>query len=83
MPLEGIRMKEKNMLDPTISSLIKDSINKNESAAIDAYINGKPILVKSDGSIKVIENYELPTKWSKKDEYTQRPSNTSLTKYER
>lgn len=47
--------KENNMFDGAIKSLILDSVNKNRSTWFDAYINGKPIIMLSDGSVKIIE----------------------------
>ncbi len=55
-------MKTENMFDDAIVSLVKDSINRNKPDWINAYIQGKPVLINADGSVSVIDDYKLPVK---------------------
>jgi len=55
-------MSDKNMFDAAIDSLVKDAFNRNKPEWMDAYIQGKPVLINGDGSVSIIDDYKLPPK---------------------
>jgi hypothetical protein len=55
-------MSDKNMFDAAIESLVKDAFNRNKPQWMDAYIQGKLIVIDGDGSVSVIDDYKLPPK---------------------
>lgn len=55
-------MSDENMFDSAIESLFKETLNRNKSEWMEAYMQGRPVLINGDGSISVIKDYKLPPK---------------------